>query len=248
MASSSCSGERPAPSTRPGSCARRLGTSRRARGSATPPSARRPRKQACSSRPMRCGRHGGVPLRAGPPGPHRLVLRRRARLERRANQPGACQALRAGLDRSRRPPRKTLSPTPGPGCAPGKPRVSRYHAAGYLTHADRDALQWLLARCDQAGEIANCRIARCGPAGLRCWAPPGCGPVTGSTQQPGRGGRDARLPGPPRHPPDHPRRHLHSLLCSLSQPSGSGQGFQNVTACQVSPPLSVSSSCPGMSP
>ena len=38
------------------------------------------------------------------------------------------------------------------------------------------------------------------------------------------------------------------LLCSLSRPSGSGQGFQNVTACQVSPPLSVSSSCPSMSP
>ena len=37
-----------------------------------------------------------------------------------------------------------------------------------------------------------------------------------------------------------------SLLCSLSQSSGSGQGFQNVTACQVSPPLSVSSSCPSM--
>jgi len=37
-----------------------------------------------------------------------------------------------------------------------------------------------------------------------------------------------------------------SLLCSLSQPPGSGQGLQDVTACQVSPPLSVSSSCPSM--
>jgi hypothetical protein len=34
-------------------------------------------------------------------------------------------------------------------------RVSRYHAAGYLTDADRDALERLLARCDQAGEIAH---------------------------------------------------------------------------------------------
>jgi hypothetical protein len=34
-------------------------------------------------------------------------------------------------------------------------RVSRYHAAGYLTDADRDALQQLLAMCDQAGEIGH---------------------------------------------------------------------------------------------
>ncbi len=34
-------------------------------------------------------------------------------------------------------------------------RVSRYHAAGYLTDADRDALQRLLAMCDQVGEIGH---------------------------------------------------------------------------------------------
>ncbi len=34
-------------------------------------------------------------------------------------------------------------------------RVNRYHAAGYLTDADRDALQRLLAMCDQVGEISH---------------------------------------------------------------------------------------------
>jgi Phosphotransferase enzyme family len=34
-------------------------------------------------------------------------------------------------------------------------RVSRYHAAGYLTDADRDALQRLLATCDQAVQICH---------------------------------------------------------------------------------------------
>jgi hypothetical protein len=34
-------------------------------------------------------------------------------------------------------------------------RVSRYHAAGYLTDADRGALQRLLTTCDQVGEIGH---------------------------------------------------------------------------------------------
>ena len=34
-------------------------------------------------------------------------------------------------------------------------RVSRYHAAGYLTDADRDAVLRLLATCDQAGETGH---------------------------------------------------------------------------------------------
>lgn len=55
-------------------------------------------------------------------------------------------------------------------------------------------------------------------------------------------------PSGSRSPVPGPGTAEQSLLCSLSQLSGSGQGFQNVTACQVSPPLPVSRSSPSMSP